>query len=258
MSAASAVFDAAAETYDAGFSRTRIGSMMRSAVWTRCAARFEPGSRVLEMNCGTGEDALWLAQSRMSVLATDAAPQMLRIARAKLEAAAVQGVRLQQLAWEDLDTLDEAGFDGMLSNFGGLNCIGDFRAAARALSAKLRPGAAAILCVMGPHVPWEWFWFLAQGSPARAFRRLRRGGASWAGINIGYPTIRQMRRAFAPEFQLIRTSALGALLPPPYTEARLGRIPHLLQGLNRLERRVETCWPLPVLADHYILEMRRT
>jgi SAM-dependent methyltransferase len=256
MSAAPAAFDAVAKDYDAGFSRTLIGGMMRTAVWSRCAARFMPGSRVLEMNCGTGEDALWLAQSGMSVLATDAAPAMLHVARAKLKAAAVRNVRVRQLAWEQLDALNEGAFDGMLSNFGGLNCIADYRTAARALAVLLRPGAFAILCVMGPRVPWEWLWFLAQGRPSRAFRRLR-PGTKWGGIDIRYPSIRQMREAFAPEFQLIRSSALGALLPPPYTGTLLARVPRLLRGLNRLERRVETLWPLPQLADHYVLELRR-
>ena len=44
---------------------------MRAAVWARCAARFRPGFRILEMNCGTGEDARWLASQGMQVLATD-------------------------------------------------------------------------------------------------------------------------------------------------------------------------------------------
>jgi len=255
------VFDAGAEAYDAQFSRTLIGGMMRRAVWARCAARFGAGSNILEMNCGTGEDALWLARHGLNVLATDTAPEMLRIARAKIAAAAgkvrFHNVRFRQLAWEQLAALEEGPFDGMLSNFGGLNCVEDLRAAACALAGRLRPGAAAILCIMGPCVPWEWLWFLSQGRPDRAFRRLRRQGATWAGLRIRYPSIRQTRQAFAPEFRVVRSSALGALLPPPYTGKILARAPRLISGLNRLERSIETLWPLPALADHYVLELLR-
>jgi SAM-dependent methyltransferase len=236
--------------------------MMRRAVWARCAARFASGSSILEMNCGTGEDALWLARHGLNVLSTDTAPEMLRIARGKAAAAAratvaAGKIRFRQLAWEQLDALEEGPFDGMLSNFGGLNCVEDLRTAACALAGKLRPGAAAILCIMGPCVPWEWLWFLSQGRPDRAFRRLRRQGATWAGLRIRYPSIRQTSRAFAPEFHVVRSSALGALLPPPYTGSILARAPRLMRGLNRLERSIESMWPLPALADHYVLEMLR-
>jgi SAM-dependent methyltransferase len=251
-----AAFDAGAEAYDAQFSRTLIGDLMRRAVWARCAARFVSGSNILEMNCGTGEDALWLARRGLHVLATDTAPAMLRVAGAKFAAAAVK-VRLRQLAWEQLDTFEEGPFDGMLSNFGGLNCVADLRAAAGALAGQLRPGAAAILCIMGPCVPWEWLWYLAQGKPGRAFRRLRRQGAMWSGLRIRYPSIRRASAAFAPGFHVVRVSALGAMLPPPYTGKVLARAPRLIRGLNRLERSIETCWPLPALADHYVLELLR-
>jgi SAM-dependent methyltransferase len=251
-----AAFDPGADFYDAQFSHTLIGSIMRRAVWTRCAARFPPGSNILEMNCGTGEDALWLAQRGLNVLATDTAPEMLRVAGAKLAAAGIK-VRLRQLAWEQLDTLEEGPYEGVLSNFGGLNCVEDLRAAARALAGKLRPGAAAILCIMGPCVPWEWFWYLSHFNPGRAFRRLRRQGASWNGLRIHYHSIRQTREAFAAEFRAVRVSALGALVPPPYTGGFFARAPGVVRSLNRLERSIETVWPLPALADHYVLELLR-
>ena len=258
MSITLPTFDTMADAYDRQFTWTTIGTMMRRAVWARCAARFAAGSRVLEMNCGTGEDALWLAQRGVRLLATDVSPAMLRVAQDKLAAApGCSPVRFQRLAWEELETLEEEPFDGMLSNFGGLNCVGDLRAAAWALGRKLRPGAAAILCIMGPVVPWEWVWFLGHGNPARAFRRLRRGGAKWSGIAIHYPSISKTLRAFAPEFRMLRVSAIGALLPPPYTEKRLGHHPRVIATLNRLERRLETRWPLPRLADHYLLELER-
>lgn len=247
-----------ADAYDSQFTATTIGAMMRRAVWSRCAARFAAGSKVLEMNCGTGEDALWLARRGVQVLATDVSPAMLRVAQDKL--AAMPGsppVRFQRLAWEELESLGEGSFDGMLSNFGGLNCVADLREAARLLAAKLRPGAVAILCIMGPVVPWEWAWFLARGDRTRAFRRLRRDGTPWSGITIRYPSIAKTRQAFAPEFRLLRASAIGALVPPPYTEKLTGRFPRMVAALDRLERRFETLWPLPMLADHYLVEFER-
>ncbi len=250
-------FDALAEGYDGRFTRTRIGSAMRAAVWARCAVRFRPGYRILEMNCGTGEDARWLASQGMQVLATDISPRMIEVAQRKLAGRAEnQAVQFQTLAWEQIGCLQTAPFDGMLSNFGGLNCVADLSGAARSLAPLLRPGAVAILCIMGPKVPWEWLWFLARGRPGAAFRRLRRS-REWSGIAIRYPSITATVRAFAPDFRLLRVGAIGALLPPPYTEGALGRYPRLLGALGRIERRWEHRWPLPQLADHYLLELER-
>jgi SAM-dependent methyltransferase len=251
-------FDAIADGYDSQFTATTIGATMRRAVWSRCAARFAAGSRVLEMNCGTGEDALWLTRRGIHVFATDISQAMLQVARSKLAASpGGASAHFRRLSWEELGTLDEAPFDGVLSNFGGLNCVSDLRAAARSLATKLRPGGIALLCIMGPLVPWEWIWFLAKGDPRRALRRLRRSGTQWSGVTIRYASIAETRRAFAPEFRMLRASAIGALLPPPYTEKRMSRFPRAIETLNCIERRLETVWPLPMLADHYLLELER-
>lgn len=231
---------------------------MRAALWRRFDIRFLPGMRVLEMNCGTGEDALYMGGRGVDVLATDASSAMLRVAAEKIEAAKLCcRVRFRELAWEELADLAAGPFDGALSNFGGLNCVEDLSAAARTLADRLRPGAVALLCIMGPLVPWEWAWFVLKGKPRTAFRRLRPGGAKWRGLTIRYPSIRVARRAFGREFRVLRVSAVGALLPPPFAESWAGRHERWLDTLNRIERRIETVWPLPWLADHYLIELER-
>jgi SAM-dependent methyltransferase len=210
------------------------------------------------MNCGTGEDALWLARRRIEVLATDISPAMLRRAEEKARSAAVSArPRFRDLAWEDLGSLDEPPFDGLLSNFGGLNCVADLGAVSHAAAQRLRPGGVALLCIMGPLVPWEWVWFTLRGKPAKAFRRLQRGGAQWSGVSIRYPSISRVREAFSRDFRMLRVSAVGALLPPPYTEPFFGKSPALIRVLDAIERRFESVWPLPQLADHYLLELER-
>jgi SAM-dependent methyltransferase len=248
----STAFDKLAAEYDDGFTRTLLGDRLRRAVWQRLDALFAPGDRVLELACGTGEDALHLGGRGVRVLATDASPEMVRVAREKLAGSA--GVEVRQLAVEDLESLEAPPFDGALSDFGGLNCVADLPAAGQALAARLRPGAVAVLCVMGPVVPWEWVWFRGRG---KAFRRLTRGGVEWRGLRVRYPSIRTLRRAFSPAFRMRRVAALGALLPPPYAEAWAARHPSLIDRLDRWERRLETLPPLPWLADHYLMELER-
>jgi SAM-dependent methyltransferase len=256
-------FDSMAADYDRSFSDTLIGTLMRRAVWRRLDACFRSGERVLELNCGTGEDAIYLGRRGVRVLATDIAPAMLDVTRGKVVQAGLERlVETQQLAIEDLRLSSPQErianqFDGALSNFGGLNCVADLAGVAAGLATCLRPGALALLCIMGPLVPWEWAWFLRRGQPGQAFRRLWRGGVAWRGLTIRYPSPWELRRAFAPAFRLRRASAVGVLLPPSYAEGWAARHRRLLDHLNRWERRLEALPPLPWLADHYLLELER-
>jgi SAM-dependent methyltransferase len=250
-------FDTIAELYDQGFTQSRAGSLMRAAVRRRLDARFRSGDRILELNCGTGEDAIYMAKRGMEVLATDASAEMVRLTSAKVAHQALSGrVKVDQLAWEELNLLETPEFDGALSNFGGLNCVQDLPRAARALADCLRPGAIALLCVMGPLCPWEWIWFTVHRQPSKAFRRLQRE-VKWRGLPIYYPSISSMRRAFSPMFRLLRGSALGALFPPPFAESFALRHLALSEKLYAWERALENLPPLPSLADHYLLELQR-
>jgi len=251
-------FDLEASEYDDRFTRSRIGTLLREATWRRFDARFQPGQRVLELNCGTGEDAVHLARRGIEVLATDASVQMLEQASRKAEQAGLAAlVRVRRLPLEELDSLSDGPFDGAISNFGGLNCAADLSQVASALAELLRPGAALAACVMGPVVPWEWAWYLGRLQPSKAFRRLRPGGVDWRGLRIRYPSVWKLKRALAPDFELNRVSALGALIPPPYAESWAFRHPGLVDLLSRWERRFETVPPLPWLADHYLAEFTR-
>jgi SAM-dependent methyltransferase len=273
-------FDALAADYDASFTATPLGTLLREAVWRRLDARFAPGDRVLELACGTGEDAVHLARRGVWVTATDASPAMVEAARRKVATAGLEGmIEVQQMDVEQLPPLPGDGwemgeggrggevgrgeapatmqFDGAFSDFGGLNCVSNLRALSHALAQRLRPGAGVLLCVMGPLVPWEWIWYLGQGDPVRAFRRLRRGGVAWRGLTVRYPSIRALRRAFSPDFRAVRINAVGALLPPTYVEEWTRRHPRLLAALARWERRLERVPPLPWLADHYLIELER-
>src|ERR1700724_3737375 len=79
--AAAAAFDGVADSYDEVFTYSTIGRAQRRTVWDKLLAAFPPESRILELNCGTGEDARYLVQRGRSVGACDASHSMIEVAK---------------------------------------------------------------------------------------------------------------------------------------------------------------------------------
>ena len=80
-----AVFDTFAETYDDDFTHSLLGRLLRPRVWDILAQHFTAGQHILELTCGTGEDAVWLARRGVHVTATDGSAEMVKKAKAKAE-----------------------------------------------------------------------------------------------------------------------------------------------------------------------------
>ncbi len=251
-------FDDLAADYDRSFTRSACGMTLRAMVWERLPRVFGTRHRILEIGCGTGEDAVHLARAGHRVVATDASEEMIRIARLKaISAGCADRIDFHAMPIEALHTLPrEQRFDGVFSNFGAINCVADVRRLAHSLATRLERGAPLMFVVMGRHVPWEWAWYLAHGDRQRAFRRLDRAGTRWRGLTIHYPTPPELAGALAPEFVTRRRSALGFALPPSYAARWLDSRPRVLSALAGIERLMQRV--TAGLADHYVLEAVRT
>ncbi|MFN2468024.1 MAG: class I SAM-dependent methyltransferase [Gaiellaceae bacterium] len=251
-------FDAVAPGYDPAFTDQLLGRWLREAVHERLARAFATGSHVLELGCGTGEDAVLLARRGVRVTATDASGAMLAEAEAKVARAGLTGhvslARLDLGAPPDAASLGR--FDGAFSNFGAVNCVGDRRPLWKALAGAVVPGGQVVLVVMGPLCAWEVGWHLAHARPSTAFRRLRAGAPAHVGAGartpVWYPSPRRLRGELEPWFAHRETSALGVLLPPSYLASLVARRPRAFDLLRRVERRLARRFPAAWLADHYV------
>jgi len=252
-------FDDLAAAYDAVFTASAVGRSLRALTWERLDAALSASRRVLEIGCGTGEDAVRLALRGVDVLATDPSPSMLRVAVEKAaRAGCAKRIEFRCVPMERLG-LELAGerFDGVWSNFGAINCVPELDAVVAELAALLEPGAPLAWVVLGKDVLWEWAWFLSRGNARKAFRRRQSGGAVWRGMRIFYPTPGELTRALAPYFAPTSCRPLGFVLPPSYASGWLERRPRLLAALTHVERAAQQCQPLAALSDHYVFEARR-
>lgn len=247
-------FGAAAPNYDATFGRSPIGLYFRYHVQERLRVAFPAGSRVLELGCGSGDDALTLASQGVRVHATDLAPGMIDVARAKADGRGVSGneVRFEVRAAEECGGVDGAPFDGVFSNFGALNCA-DLARVGAGLAAVLRKDAPVILCVVGRHPLPGLLVQALTGRPARG-EDVRVGGRRIAARAL---TGREVREGLGPAFAWTSASALGVLVPPPAHDAWAERHPMTFGLLASAEGLVRG-WPvLRGLGDHVLLEGRR-
>ncbi len=258
------VFDDIASEYDREFVGSQLGRDLRAVVWNRLGARFKPGDCILELNCGTGEDAVWMAERGLRVVATDVSDKMLKATALKATARGVSDrveVRRLDVARPEA-MIPGLCFNGVLSNFGGLNCADDLAPLASMLAKHVAPGGILILVLMGRHCAWEIAWHCLHLKPRAAFRRLRAGGAdARVGphvIRVWYPTARSLRRMLSPWFVPRRVTGLGVFLPPTYLAETIARSPHLCRLLGQLERRLAGRFPLNRLGDHLIWEFQRT
>lgn len=268
-------FDPLAPAYDTAFTDTIIGRYLREQVHARLARHFQAGSHILELGCGTGEDALWLAERGVRVLATDVSAGMLGAAQAK-----TAGNPLIEVERLDLNALpislvqeglrpsptDNPIFDGAFSNFGPLNCLGEWRTLAAWLAERIQPGGVVGMGVMSPLCLWETLWHGLHGDFKTATRRWRQttfqpktgtAGFTPVPISIHYPTIRRLTRDFAPHFQRTYVQPLGLFLPPSDVFPVIEKRPRLLNRLLGLEARLGKYSKLALFADHYWIELKK-
>lgn len=254
-----AAFDPLARDYDAQFTATALGATLRRMTWARFERAFAAREYLLDIGCGTGEDAIHLARRGHRVLAIDASSRMIQAARCKAErAACADRIRFLCVPMEQLATaLTGEKFDGVYSNFGAINCTPDLAALARDLADVMVEGAPLAWVVMGRYVPWEWAWYLARGDASTAFRRLRKSGVAWRGLTVRYPTPREVIRAMRAHFAARTVTPLGLVLPGSYAAPRLQRAPRLLAALTRAESALQNLRLLAACADHYFFEATR-
>jgi len=259
--ASTSPFDAFAADYDIRFSERLPVTWLRTAVYERIAPLLGNGARVIELGCGTGEDAIWLARQGCDVWATDASSGMLGRARIKIDELDLGSrISLQQINlthWQPADLPTDFRAHLVFSNFGALNCVEDVRPVFRAAWQCLNEGGYLAVSLMGRFCLSETVYFGIRGQFTKAVRRWRaknhyQAGGEWHPVWYHSPAD---LRSQAENFEQRSLYGIGGLLPPSEGFGLCERWPALFGQLARWDRRLGRY--LYPISDHYLMILQK-
>jgi ubiquinone/menaquinone biosynthesis C-methylase UbiE len=253
-------FSAQAPKFDTIQRTNPMLEWMRSIVHRHMAEFIRPGQSLIDINAGTGIDAVHFAQAGLTVHAMDIAEGMVNEIWKKIELHSLHhSVTAEQRSFSEAGQLAPKTFDHCFSNFGGLNCVPDLRPIADQLRRIVRPGGMVTVVVMPRICPWELLHLL-RGNTQIGLRRLRKQGviAHIEGhyFRTYYHSVSDVLQSFGSDFTIVAIRGVASFSPPPFMEKFPGRYPGLYRFLQRCDERFNISRPFNRWADQFIITMK--
>jgi SAM-dependent methyltransferase len=257
-----AAFDNYASYYDEHFTFSPIGKIQRRQVIDHLRPFLSKQKSVLEINCGTGQDAIEMIAHVKTMLATDASAEMISRSNSKLGKETKGLTFLHKNIQELKDELKSA--DLVFSNFAGLNCLSpqELKNFANACSDLLPANADLFLVFLGQKCLWERMYFLVKLKRGKAFRRIQKGPVATmvegSSFNTWYYSPAEITEIFNPAFRQTALGPVGLFVPPSYLNSFFKGKRGLLSFLNFLDRFFCKFKWLANYGDHFYLHLKKT
>lgn len=256
-------FNRQASVFDQIYANDAIIEYKRKRVRQHVLRYLPASASILELNAGTGEDAIYFAQNGHHVHATDIAKEMQEILRQKVKEQQLEAlVSSEQCSFSELETLLHQGpYDHILSNFAGLNCTGRLGKVLDSFAYLLKPGGYVTLVLLPPFCLWE-FMLLFRGKFKTAFRRFAGRKGARAHVEGTYfrcwyywPSF--IRKHLAVSFEVVALEGLCTVVPPSYMVNFAEKHPGTFALLEKKENAWKSSWPWKVIGDYYIITLRK-
>jgi ubiquinone/menaquinone biosynthesis C-methylase UbiE len=260
---AAKAFSKQASVFDQYDATNTIIQYKRQRVRDHVLQYLPPYSSILELNAGTGLDAIFFAGRGHRVHATDIAEGMQNRLREKIESRGLTNkVTTEICSFTALSALQQKGpYDLVFSNFAGLNCTGALDTVLQSFDALVKPGGQVTLVILPGFSLWETL-LVFKGKFRTAFRRLfsNKGVTSHVEghyFKCWYYSPSYVIRQMESSFDLLSVEGLCTIVPPSYIEHFAERHPRLFRFLRNKEDQWKGYWPWKLIGDYYIISFRK-
>lgn len=254
-------FDHVAQSYDVSFTDTVVGKAQRGTVYRLLEDSIENWEdlNVLELNCGTGEDAIYIAEKGAKILATDISSEMVSVTESKTSY--LPKVKSQKLDINKVAEIEDS-FDLIFSNFGGLNCLSpkEFDLFIANSHSLLNKGGKLIMVIMPSFCLWETVYFSSKFKFSQAFRRRKVEGvmAEVEGKHVKtYYYSPKFIRKKNKNYIITKIAPVGFLVPPSYLNNWFRNKPNTIQKLINFDKKLINFNTLSSLSDHYFISLEK-
>lgn len=256
-------FDNIAVSYDKNFTFSAVGKAQRKLVRSYLKRHVDKSKKlnILELNCGTGEDAIWLARFGHKVVATDVSPKMIEIAENKICGSHELALNFAVMDIKEIEKYEfDNKFDLVFSNFGGLNCLDSdelFNLNER-IAKLLVPNGIFIGVLMSDFCAFESLYFTLKGKWKEVFRR-KQNLAVLLSAGDYQPTFYyspgEYLSFFSSEFKRIDLKPIGLFIPPSYLNNFFATKKNSLKFFTFLDHKIFSGKIFANFADHFYVEM---
>lgn len=260
---AAIAFDNQSAVFDELYGSDSIINYKRSRVRDHVLKFLPPSSKILELNAGTGEDAIFFAQLGHKVHATDISAGMQEQLKQKVEKLYLPGSITNEIcSYTALDTLENKGpYDLIFSNFAGLNCTDQLTTVLKTFSSLLNPGGLIVMVILPKFCLWE-FLLIFKGKFRVAFRRFFSANGRKAHINgswftCWYHSPKLVEQTLKENYSLLELEGLCTIVPPSYIEHFAEKHPKLFSYLRKQEDKRKDKWPWKYVGDYYIISFKK-
>jgi ubiquinone/menaquinone biosynthesis C-methylase UbiE len=220
-------------------------------------------SNILELNSGTGEDAIFFAKLGHRVNATDISIGMQNVLREKIEKKNLQDTISTELcSYTELNKLQNKGpYDLIFSNFAGLNCTDKLPGVLTSFNSLLKPGGVVTLVMLSKFCLWETA-LLVRGKFKTATRRFfsrngRKAKVEDVFFSCWYYNPSYIMKKLRQNFEVLNVEGLCTIVPPSYIENFAEKHPRAWKYLKNKEDNYKSKWPWKFIGDYYILSLRK-
>ena len=256
-------FSKQATFFDDLYANDTIIRYKRKRVRDHVLTYLKPRSSILELNAGTGDDAIFFAQLGHTVHATDISDVMQVMLKEKAKLNNLQvSVSTELCSYTTLEDLANKGpFDLIFSNFAGLNCTNELSKVLSSFEGLLKPGGFVTLVLLPKFCLWE-FSLLFKGKFKTAFRRFTANKGAKAHIEGEYfrcwyynPSF--IKKNIGNNFEVASLEGLCTIVPPSYLQGFAEKHPFVYRHLVNKEEKWKTKWPWKTAGDYYIISLRK-